>query len=104
MEHRGRRAHAAHSERQHADHPRRDAEPAAVVARLQPVRAQPGHLRPDGGPHAALPPCLLPRRERQQGQVALFDALHPHHTGVSGLHLQHYCDSCRQVSRNFTPS
>lgn len=62
VEHRGRHAHAAHREWQHANDPRRHPQPTALLPGLKPIRAQPGHIRPDGGPHAALSSHLLHRR------------------------------------------
>lgn len=44
VEHSRRVADAAHCKRQHADDTCGDAEPTVIVARLQPVRAQPGHI------------------------------------------------------------
>lgn len=44
VEHRGRVPHAPHRKRKHADDPGGHAEPPAVVARFQPIRAQPGHI------------------------------------------------------------
>lgn len=44
VEHRGRVPYAAHREREHADDSSGHLEPPPVVAGLQPVRAQPGHI------------------------------------------------------------
>lgn len=101
VEHHRRRADGAHHQREHADDPSRDAKPTPVVARLQSVRAQPGHIRPDGGPYAALPFGLLLRFGSGQDKVVVLDEIHPNSAGVSGIYIQHHCDSSRQVSRVF---
>lgn len=62
MEHRGRLADAADREREHANDPGGDHEPEALVTRLQPVRAQPGRIGPDGGADATISSGLLPER------------------------------------------
>lgn len=62
MEHRGRLTDAADREREYADDTGGDHESTVVVARVQPVRAQPGHIGPDGGANAALSFGLLPER------------------------------------------
>lgn len=97
MEHRGRSAHAPNCQRQHADHPRRHYEPPPVLARLQPVRAKPSRIRPDGWAHSALPSSLLPQRRFRKNQVVMFNEVYSYNTRVSRLHLQHHRHRCRQV-------
>lgn len=91
VEHHRRVAHGAHRERQHAHHPGCNAQSATVHAGLQPVRAEPGSIGPDGGTHAALPSGVLPGRRLRPVQVVMPAAVHSHYTGVSRLHIQHYC-------------
>lgn len=95
LEHHRRHSDGAHREREHPHHPRSDPQPAAVVARLQPVRAQLSGLRSHGRFDAALSSRVLFGRRLRTFEMVVSLAFHLDHSSVSCLDVQYHCHRCR---------